>query len=70
MMTFALATIPMIAFVGAAVDYSRGNSAKTSMQSAVDATALILSQEAQNMTTEQMTQKANAIFLRSSTGRR
>ena len=38
MMTFALATIPMIGFVGAAVDYSRGNSAKAAMQSAIDAT--------------------------------
>ena len=32
LMTFALATIPIIAFVGAAVDYSRGNSAKAAMQ--------------------------------------
>ena len=53
MMTFALATIPIIAFVGAAVDYSRGNSARTAMQSAVDATALILSKEAQKLNTEQ-----------------
>ena len=61
-MTFALATIPMIAFVGAAVDYSRGNSAKVAMQSAVDATALILSKEAQNLTTAQLNSKADAIF--------
>ena len=61
-MTFALATIPMIAFVGAAVDYSRGNSAKAAMQSAVDATALILSKEAQNLTTAQLNSKADAIF--------
>ncbi|HZN31149.1 MAG TPA: pilus assembly protein TadG-related protein, partial [Xanthobacteraceae bacterium] len=33
--TFALAMIPMIGFVGAAVDYSRGNSAKAAMQAAV-----------------------------------
>ncbi len=62
MITFALATIPMIAFVGAAVDYSRGNSAKAAMQSAVDATALILSKEAQKLTTEQLNQKADEIF--------
>ena len=31
MITFALATIPMIGFVGAAVDYSRGNSVKAAM---------------------------------------
>lgn len=61
-MTFALATIPMIAFVGAAVDYSRGNSAKAAMQSAVDATALILSKEAEKLTTAQLNTKADAIF--------
>jgi Flp pilus assembly protein TadG len=61
-MTFALATIPMIAFVGAAVDYSRGNSAKAAMQSAVDATALILSKEAQSLTTAQLNSKATSIF--------
>ena len=34
---FALATIPIIGAVGAAVDYSHVNSARTAMQSAVDA---------------------------------
>jgi Flp pilus assembly protein TadG len=62
MITFALVTIPMIAFVGAAVDYSRGNSAKAAMQSAVDATALILSKEAQTLTTAQLNTKATQIF--------
>jgi Flp pilus assembly protein TadG len=62
MVTFALATIPMIGFVGAAVDYSRANSAKAAMQSAVDATALILSKEAQSLTTAQLNTKADAIF--------
>ena len=51
MATFALASIPMIGFVGAAVDYSRGNSAKVAMQSAIDATALMLSKDAQKLTT-------------------
>ncbi len=32
--TFALATIPMVGFVGAAVDYSRANSVKAAMQAA------------------------------------
>src|SRR5262245_10206823 len=61
-MTFALATIPMVAFVGAAVDYSRGNSAKAAMQSAVDATALILSKEAQKLNNDGLNSKADAIF--------
>ena len=34
--TFALATVPIIGFVGAAVDYSRANSAKAAMQAAVE----------------------------------
>lgn len=37
--TFALATIPMIGFVGAAVDYSRANAVKASMQAALDSGA-------------------------------
>jgi Flp pilus assembly protein TadG len=62
MITFVLALIPMIGLVGAAVDYSRGNSAKAAMQSAVDATALILSKEALSLTTAQLNTKAEAIF--------
>ena len=44
--TFALATLPLIAFVGAAVDYSRANAVKVALQNALDATALMLSKEA------------------------
>src|SRR6188508_2359099 len=54
MITFALATIPLIGFVGAAVDYSRGNSAKAAMQSAIDSTGLILSKTAKGLTQEQL----------------
>ena len=61
-MTFALATIPMIGFVGAAVDYSHGNSVKAAMQAAVDSTALMLSRDAHNLTTAQLNQKATDIF--------
>ena len=45
--TFALAIVPIVGFVGAAVDYSRANSAKAAMQAAVDSTALMLSKDAQ-----------------------
>ena len=45
-LTFALATIPLIGFIGSAVDYSRGNSIKVAIQNAVDATALALSKTA------------------------
>ncbi len=60
--TFALATIPIIGFTGAAVDYSRGNSAKAAMQAATDATALILSKEAQSLTDAQLKAKALSYF--------
>lgn len=45
-MTFALAAIPMIGFVGAAIDYSQANSVKADMQTALDSTALMLANEA------------------------
>lgn len=67
-MTFALATIPMMGFVGSAVDYSRANSAKAAMQAAVDATALMLSKTAATLTSAQIDSKAvdyfNALFNR------
>ena len=44
--TFALAAIPMIGFVGAAIDYSQANSAKADLQTALDSTALMLVKEA------------------------
>jgi Flp pilus assembly protein TadG len=61
-LTFALATIPLIGFVGAAVDYSRGNLAKAAMQTAIDSTALMLSKDVTNLTTAQLNQKAGEIF--------
>src|SRR5215510_12262455 len=39
-MTFALALIPIMTGVGAAVDYSRANSAKSKLQSALDGAIL------------------------------
>lgn len=61
-MTFALALIPMIGGIGAAVDYSRANSAKSAMQAALDATGLILSKDAQSLTQAQLEAKALAVF--------
>src|SRR3954468_8669363 len=60
--TFALATIPMVGFVGAAVDYSHANSVKVAMQAAVDSTALILSKDASSLTTTALQTKANDYF--------
>lgn len=42
---FAIAAVPVISFVGAAIDYTRANSARSSMQSALDSTALMLSKD-------------------------
>jgi Flp pilus assembly protein TadG len=43
--TFAIVAVPIIGFVGAAVDYSRGNAARSAMQVALDSTALMLSRD-------------------------
>ena len=61
-LTFALATVPMVGLVGAAVDYSRGNSAKAAMQQAIDATGLILSRDAQSLSEAALKQKADQVF--------
>ena len=45
-LTFAIATIPIIGTVGAAIDYSHANSIKAALQSALDSTGLMLSREA------------------------
>jgi Flp pilus assembly protein TadG len=60
--TFALSTIPIVGFVGSAVDFSRANSTKAAMQSAIDATALMLSKTADSMTAAQVSTKATATF--------
>src|SRR5262245_28488885 len=57
-----LAIIPIIAAVGAAVDYSRANSLHAAMQSALDATALMLSRDAEGMSADQLGTKANEYF--------
>jgi Flp pilus assembly protein TadG len=66
--TFALLLLPITGFVGAAVDYSRANSARTAMQAAVDSTALMLSKVAPSLNNTQMQAKAseyfNALFVR------
>jgi len=59
---FALALVPMIGLVGAAVDYSRGNAVRASLQASLDATALILSRDAASMNADQVTAKATSLF--------
>jgi Flp pilus assembly protein TadG len=52
--TFALALLPAIGLVGAAVDFSRGNSLQAALQSAVDSTALYVAREAKTDTADQL----------------
>jgi Flp pilus assembly protein TadG len=59
---FALAIIPVVGLVGAAVDYSRANSIKASMQAAIDATALAMAKLAPTLTQSQLQQQTTAYF--------
>lgn len=60
---FAVALVPLVAITGAAVDYSRANSVRSSMQAALDAAALALSKDVTGLNSSQINQKANDYFL-------
>jgi Flp pilus assembly protein TadG len=60
--TFALAMVPIVGFVGAAVDFSRASSVKSAMQAAADATALMLSKTVTGLTDAQIQTKATDYF--------
>ena len=57
-----LAIIPLMGFMGAAIDYGRANAMRSAMQSATDATALMLSKEASGLTGEALGQKTQEYF--------
>jgi Flp pilus assembly protein TadG len=59
---FALAIIPLVGFVGASIDYSRANAARTAMQSALDATALAMAKLAPTLTQTQLQTQTTAYF--------
>jgi Flp pilus assembly protein TadG len=61
---FALSLLPILGFVGAAVDYTQAVRARSSMQAAIDSTALMLSKDltSGSITTSQITQKATDYF--------
>src|ERR1041384_8736965 len=59
---FGIAAIPVFGLVGAAVDYTRANSARTAMQVALDAAALMVAKEAANLAGGQVQTKAKAYF--------
>jgi len=61
---FAIACVPLISFMGAAIDYSRANAARSSMQAALDSTALMVSKDLSQglITTSQINARAQAYF--------
>ena len=61
---FAIAMVPILTFVGAAIDYTRVNSARSSMQAALDSTALMLAKDLSDgtITASDINTKAQAYF--------
>jgi Flp pilus assembly protein TadG len=61
---FAIACVPLISFVGAAIDYSRANGARSSMQAALDSTSLMLAKDLSQglITASQINAKAQTYF--------
>ena len=62
-LTFALALIPILVSVGAAVDYSRANALKADLQSALDSTALMVSKNAASQTAGALQTSAQSYFV-------
>lgn len=62
---FAIALLPILGFVGAAVDYTRANAARSSMQAAMDSAVLMVSKDAAatpTLTSAQITAAAQKYF--------
>jgi Flp pilus assembly protein TadG len=61
---FAITALPIISFVGAAIDSNRANAARSAMQVTLDSTALMLSKDLVNGTisAEDVNAKAMAYF--------
>lgn len=59
---FAIALIPLLGAVGAAVDYSRANAVKASLQSALDSTALMVSKSAASQDSTALQTSAQTYF--------
>ncbi len=60
--TFAIAVIPLLAFIGAAIDYSRANAVKVQLQAALDSTALMVSKTAATMNATDLQSTADQYF--------
>src|SRR3954447_14011233 len=59
---FGLTLIPMLALIGAAVDYSRANSVKAALQAALDSTALAMAARAPSLNATDLKTQAQAYF--------
>jgi Flp pilus assembly protein TadG len=61
---FAIAVLPVLGLVGAAIDYSHATKVRTSMQAALDSTALMLSKDLTQglITSSEINTKAQAYF--------
>ena len=61
---FAFALLPILAFIGAAIDYSRANKARSAMQAALDSAALMVSKDLSNgvITTTDISKRAQDYF--------
>lgn len=59
---FALAVIPVIGLVGAAIDYTQANAMRARMQAAADSAALAVSKEASTLNGSQLQTKAQKFF--------
>lgn len=61
-LTFGVAAIPIVCAVGAAIDYTHAASVKAALQSALDATALMMQREAATDTPDQLQNNASQYF--------
>ncbi|MES2194181.1 MAG: TadE/TadG family type IV pilus assembly protein [Pseudomonadota bacterium] len=63
-MLFAVALIPILGLMGGAIDYSRANKARSSMQAALDSTALMLAKDLSDgkITAGEISTKATTYF--------
>ncbi|MBN9599815.1 MAG: VWA domain-containing protein [Afipia sp.] len=63
---FAFSLLPILGLVGAAVDYTRLNTSRTQLQSALDSAALMISKDAASLSDSDMRQRAwdyfNALY--------
>lgn len=66
---FGLTLVPMVGFVGAALDYSRASLVRLDLQSAADVTALSLAKDAVRMTPAEVNQRATELFNNNWSGR-